>query len=179
MIRRNTMPKKSSPEMPNDLKEGYELEYIALRAEILKRMELRYQFIPVSLTMAGVFLGLGISNGTIALVYPVLAIFLAIGWAQNDKRIGDTAACIRMNLEKSIPGLGWEKHLHDERIKEKKQRRFAIFSYGGIFLFTQLIAIGIGLIKFTYSTIDWSLLSLDLISVLIVTNTLLRNNRYK
>jgi len=164
------MTKKSPQNIPADLNGGYELEYAALRAEILKRMELRYQFIPVSLTMAGVFLGLGISNGTIALVYPVLAVFLAIGWAQNDKRIGDTAAYIRTHLERSIPGLGWETHLHNERIQQQRQRRFAIFSYGGIFLFTQLIAIGIGFIKFTYSTTEWSLLVLDMISVIMVMN---------
>jgi len=152
------MTARSLVKQTDSSKNGYELEYVALRAEILKRMELRYQFIPVCLTMAGVFIGLGISNGTIALVYPVLAIFLAIGWAQNDRRIGDTAHYIRKELEKSIPGLGWESYLNDERVKHQKQRRFAILSYGGVFLYTQLIATGIGIIKFTYSSIEWSLL---------------------
>jgi hypothetical protein len=61
-------------------------EYNALRDEILKRIELRQQFVSMTLTIAGVFLGIGVTTDTIALVYPLLATFLAIGWAQNDLR---------------------------------------------------------------------------------------------
>jgi len=62
-------------------REGMLAEYIALRGEILKRIELRHQYMKVSLAIAGAFLGAGVAvtEAPVALVFPLLAPFLAIG----------------------------------------------------------------------------------------------------
>jgi hypothetical protein len=39
-----------------------ELEYTSIRAEILKRIELRQQLMSITLTLAGAFIGFGVSN---------------------------------------------------------------------------------------------------------------------
>ena len=67
--------------------EAIALEYNTLRGEIQKRIELRHQIVSATLAIAGAFIGVGVTNGILALIYPPIAIFLAIGWAQNDVRI--------------------------------------------------------------------------------------------
>ncbi len=56
-------------------REDVDLEYNSLRGEIIKRIELRQQMVTVTLTIAGVFLGVGITNKAVALVYPPIAYF--------------------------------------------------------------------------------------------------------
>jgi len=98
-----------------------EMEYTALRNEILKRIELRHQIIVVTLTIAGVFLGGGVqqNNAFITLVYPPLATFLAVSWAQNDHRIRDLAGYIRNYIEPFMSKdniiLGWETYMQKIR----------------------------------------------------------------
>jgi hypothetical protein len=111
--------------MGTDLNEHNEVEidkiateYTALRAEILKRIELRQQFIAMTLTIAGVFLGVGVTTDTIALVYPLLSTFLAISWAQNDSNIRRLAVYIRGHLENKTPYLGWETYVQEGKKNE-------------------------------------------------------------
>ncbi len=139
------------------------MEYVALRAEILQRINLRQQIISVTLTLAGIFLGLGLTNEAVALIYPPLAAFLAFGWAQNDFRIRDAAQYIREHLETRMPGLRFETMVQLERAKSTGlgSWRFVVLSHGGIFLGTQLIAICIELFKLTFSPLEGVLIVLD------------------
>lgn len=152
---------------------GMELEYNSLRSEILKRVELRQQTIAITLTLAGAFLGVGLSTDMVALIYPPLAAFLAIAWAQNDFRIRDLATYIRENLETSSLGLGYETHAQQARLASKRLNswRVVVLSHTGIFIFTQLMAIGIGLLRtlpIVISPLEWILLTIDFISILVV-----------
>ena len=151
-------------------KRGLVLEYETLRGEILKRIEMRQQIVAVTLTIAGVFLGVGLSTESVALIYPPLATFLAFGWAQNDYRIRELARYIRHEIEKNMPGLNYETYTrHQRKTKEGLASwRFVVLSHGGIFLITQLLAIGIELFKFTFDPLELALLGLDLIAVLLV-----------
>jgi hypothetical protein len=151
------------------IRDGVKIEYSSLRSEILKRIELRHQFMSITLTIAGVFLGIGVTTAAIALVYPPLAAFLAIGWAQNDLRIRDLATYIRERLEASTPGLDWETYVQDLR-EETRMRswRFLVLSHGGVFLFTQGMAIVLGLLKFSYTPVERVLLGIDVVAVLFV-----------
>src|SRR3990172_6680735 len=54
---------------------GIELEYTTLRSEILKRIEMRQQIVSIALTLAGTFLGAGLSNESGALIHPTLDAF--------------------------------------------------------------------------------------------------------
>ncbi|MBI5353472.1 MAG: hypothetical protein HZB50_12600 [Chloroflexi bacterium] len=152
---------------------GVDLEYNSLRGEILKRIELRQQIISITLTLAGIFLSFGLSTDTVAMIYPPLAAFLAIAWAQNDLRIRDLATYIRENLETVPIGLGYETYVQRARQKNKKLStwRYVVISHTGIFIFTQLMAIGIELLKsmpIVLTPLKWVLLVIDLISILVV-----------
>ena len=147
-----------------------ELEYNAIRAEILKRIELRQQIMAVTLTFAGVFLGFGLENETVALIYPPIAMFLAFAWAQNDFRIRDQAQYIREQIEPNLPGLGYETYVQQKRMGAGGMRswRFVVLSHGGLFVVTQILAILIEVNKATYNGLEWALLALDAIAILVV-----------
>ncbi|MGZ9234768.1 MAG: hypothetical protein ACXW4E_04520 [Anaerolineales bacterium] len=83
--------KRNTKELSEGEKRSIEMEYASLRGEIRKRIEMRQQIVSVTLTLAGIFLGVGLATQTVTLVYPPLAMFLAFGWAQNDFRIRDLA----------------------------------------------------------------------------------------
>lgn len=160
--------------------EGMKLEYTALRSEIVQRIGLRQQLLSITLTIAGVMLGFGVNNGSIALVYPPIAVFLALAWSQNDTRIRDSATYIRNRLEPKVPGLGWENYVQEERKRTLDGRwRRTILSHGGVFLSTQLIAILIGVfvLQFRLGLLDWALLVVDTIAMIIVVRALLDARR--
>lgn len=151
------------------IRDGVKIEYSSLRSEILKRIELRQRFMSITLTIAGVFLGIGVTTAAIALVYPPLAAFLAISWAQNDSCIKELAIYIRKRIEAQIPDLGWETYAQKRRRKTRMRSwRFLILSHGGVFLFTQGMAIAVGLLKFSYTPVEWVFLGIDLVAVLFV-----------
>ena len=145
------------------LSAGVELEYKSLRDEILTRIRLRQQLIWYTLTVSGVFLGFGLTNPQVSLIYPVFALFLAFGWAQNDYRIRNVATYIREHLEVCFQTPGWETQI---RYKSKKSGlnswRFVVLSHGGTFLVTQLMAIVVGFFPSDKGGLEWSLFIIDL-----------------
>ncbi len=150
---------------------GIQLEYNALRSEILKRIELRQQIVALTLTLAGVFLSFALTVESVALIYPPLAMFLAFSWAQNDYRIRAMASYIRERLEGQPTGLGYETYTQLGRAERKNLGawRFVVISHSGIFLVTQLMAVGIELSKSTpFSALEWVLSLIDVIAILIV-----------
>jgi len=149
--------------------EGMKMEYAALKSEALQRIGLRQQLISITLTITGVMLSFGMNNGLIALIYPPLALFLVTTWIQNDARIRDAAKYIREEIEPKFPGLYWETYIQKEREHSKNaKRQRTILSHGGIFVFTQLIAILVGCFRITFSPMVVALLVMDFISVILV-----------
>jgi hypothetical protein len=158
-----------SEDSNNDYRAGLKMEYNALRGEILQRIGLRQQIIAMTLTVAGAFLAVGVTTAGIALVYPPLAFFLAVGWSQNDYRVRDAATYIRENIESASPGLGWETYVNKRRSRTRRSSwRYIVLSHGGVFLITQLMAIGIGIAKFSSTPAEWFLLALDAIAIALV-----------
>jgi hypothetical protein len=149
--------------------EGMKMEYAALKSESLQRIGLRQQLISITLTITGVMLSFGVNNGLIALIYPPLALFLVITWIQNDTRIRDSAKYIREEIEPNFPGLHWEAYIQKDReLSKNTKRQRTILSHGGIFVFTQLIAILVGCFTITFSPMTIALLVIDFISVILV-----------
>jgi len=152
---------------------GYGWEYSALRSEILKRIEMRQQLISITLTLAGIFLSFGLANEMVTLVYPPLAMFLAFGWAQNDFRIRRMALYIRENLESLKIGLNYESTMDIDRQTDSSLAtwRFIVISHSGIFLFTQIMAVGIDILQsgLQFTPLRTGLLIIDAISILMVT----------
>ena len=153
-------------------KPGYGWEYSAIRAEALKRIELRQQLISITLTLAGIFLSVGLTNEMVPLVYPPLAMFLAFGWAQNDFRIRRIAQYQRDNLENLNIGLNYETAMENDRLIEEGMGawRFLVISHSGIFLFTQVMAVAIDLLRsrLQLDPLRISLLVIDGFSILLV-----------
>lgn len=142
------------------------IEYRVLRDEILKRIELRQQFTSITLAIAGIFLGIGVTTDTVALLYPLLVLFLATGWAHNDWRIAELATYIRECIEKNTPYLHWETYVHQTRGETHRSGwHQVLLSYGGTFIFTQLTAIAIGVLRFQSTATEWVLLLLDIVAV--------------
>lgn len=151
------------------VRKGAELEYGALRAELLKRIELRQSLISTTLTFAGVFLGFGLQNRSVALIFPLLTVFLGLLWANNDIRFKQIGKYLQ-DVEKLLPGAGWETYYRREGRYQTLVAgiSLSVLAPAGTFLATSLMAIGIGLSQFSYALIDWVLLVVDIISALII-----------
>ena len=85
---------------------GFEVEYRALRDESLKRIELRQQTVSIALTIAGVFLGVGIGTRAVALVYPPLALALAISYQESGWNHRQVSVANAIGLMQVIPASG-------------------------------------------------------------------------
>jgi hypothetical protein len=152
------------------LSDYWQLEYSALREEILRRIELRQQFVSITLTIAAAFLGFGLNQDTLTLVYSPLAMFLALGWAQNDYRIRSISAYIRDSIEPYVK-FGWETKTQHDRDNERGglgSWRPVVVSHGGIFILTQILATGIGAVQSKWTALDIGLFILDLVSIAVV-----------
>ena len=100
-------------------------------------------------------MGFGIkeNKGIVTLVYPIIACFLYIVWAQNDRHVGYLGNYIRERYEKAEDTIDypyWEKN----KVERNKRGggglldrfRDTSLSGGGVFLSTQLIALLLGIL---------------------------------
>lgn len=150
---------------PGAISPGLEMQYRAVKDEILKRIELRHQIIVLCLRIAGIILGLGITNAAVALTYAPLATFLAAGWVHNNLRIRQLSRYVSSHIESALPGGGWDTY----RIKIDAETHFfgwslEILSASGLFVITEMITIVIGVVNFKYTPSEWFLLVVDIIS---------------
>jgi len=149
---------------------GAELEYAALKEEVLRRLEGRQQLISITLTIAGAYLGVGWTSGSSValLLYPLLGALLSAAWAQNELHIRRLNTYIRDNLEANLPGLGWENY--------KRRTHFEtqiagwpvdVLAFGGVFLLPQLLAVLLGFFQIQRLTIlEMILLAADILAML-------------
>ena len=171
-------------ELVTNNKIGYQLEYVALREEILKRMELRTQILFGTLTLAGVLLGFASSNLLAILVYPIISSFLAMTWAQNDIGLKQVSKYIREHLENKIPGLDWEVYRYKggRRMTRFGNLRFSILSFGGVFLITQFVSLLVVLPRYsTFTNIEWIVASIavlfTIVTIIIIVIAIKRTER--
>ena len=127
-------------------------EFSALRDEISKRLSFQHQLIVISLVVAGTFFSLSFnseSDPKIIYIYPVIALFLASGWAYNNIRLKQIGLYIKNNIESNIINGGWEtyriEHLHSNNII---RHSMSVIFGRGIFIGTQLIFLTLSLFKF-------------------------------
>lgn len=103
-------------------------EYKALRDEIVKRIELQYQFMYLALIVLGTTLGLGLQAraSSLVLIYPLIAPFLAVAWVFNDYMIRLLGKCIKVRIESGVGkgNMGWE-HFFQEWQSRSGARQFA------------------------------------------------------
>jgi hypothetical protein len=163
------MDENSNNPLPSPPIEGILAEYNVLRAEILKRIEIRNSIVFGTLTFAGVLLGFGLSNAKLALIYPVISLFLAAAWVQNDVLISDLGRYIRDHLETSPIGLKWETHRQHTRVSKKRdwKQPSAALSSGGVFFITQLVAMIVAISQYSaFTELEYILLFIAVLCVL-------------
>lgn len=122
------------------------LEYQALRAEIVSRIETRSQTIFGVVTLAGVLYSFGLNNPAVAFVYPIVSLFIIVGWVQNDISIKLAGKYIRDEIEPQIPGLGWQAWRAGDAADSTVVLgiRLTSIAAAGVFIVTQIVALFIG-----------------------------------
>ncbi len=123
-------------------------EYTTLRQEIIKRIDIQHQLLSLTLLAAGAFLGLGVQSalfapGVALLLYPILALFLAVAWAHNGARVITIAGYLGALEAKSQGELGWETFIR-HRTGEPAR---SILAARGIFVTTQLLALALAFVR--------------------------------
>jgi hypothetical protein len=152
-------------------------EYASLRDEMLKQIEFQHQIIALTFIVTGTFLSLGTQPNVgplLLLVYPVLTVFLVLGWAQSSIRIQRIGIYIKENIESRVVGAGWEQFLVIKTGHIK--RSMAILYARGAFVGTQIIAVFLALPKLSLSSAEIGLLLADGIAI-IATLFLIRSDR--
>ncbi|MHC4401056.1 MAG: hypothetical protein ACYTG0_15375 [Planctomycetota bacterium] len=122
-------------------------EFTALRNEIVTRIRLRHQMEAFALAVLGILLTFAKDDSPIPTAlysYPILALFLALAWKHNHRRIGELGWYIRTRRETSEDGFWWENAAL-EMTKSTRRRwrwfRSPRFAATGVFAGAQLVAI--------------------------------------
>jgi hypothetical protein len=133
-------------------------EYATLRAEILKRFEVHFQVVSLTIIAAGTLLFAALQSpdrrvgAVLVLSYPFLAFLLGSAWGHSDRRIAQLGAYIRERIEPEFgkdahgqPRMGWESH-HARSHVTPHLYRFAIsWVFAGTELF--LIAVAVAVLR--------------------------------
>lgn len=137
-------------ELAPDRREELLAEYEALRAEALKRLDLRHHSLTLAITAVGIFIAAVFSElffPAVLMFYPLVALCIAIAWTHNDMRIGQIGSHVKETIEQQLPEVKWE-HLLKERYGRLPEvhRRFTEWTAVGVFLGTDGLAIASALI---------------------------------
>ncbi len=138
-----------TPEKEIDLRIA---ESNALRAEILKHIAIENLLATFNIAVFGTILGvvfqnLNASSGTFSrssvlliLLYPILAWFLFAGWYHNKNQTKQLGNYIKKYIESRVgrDKMGWEHHLTDQ------YSELSYWAIGGVFPFTEFLAIALG-----------------------------------
>ena len=154
-------------------------EYNALRTEMMKRIELRYQFINFTLIIAGAFLAAGTQgvSTTVLLFFPIFVFFLASGWAHNGIAVSEKERYIREQIETKIVGLKWETYTKEHHSRSRAFGFLGSLSTSGLFLTAQLMTIGYAILKFSHTNIEIVLLVVSILFVVFTIAVIVRMMR--
>ena len=145
-------------------------QYVSLRSEIEKRVEIRQQILALTLLVAGTFLTVGCTPTVpevVLLFYPLIAMLLGAIWEHNDLRVGQLNFYIRLEVEKHLGNFapGWEAfRLQTFRSGQGRQKRQGTrqkhpltpqfgsiaFATRGMFLTTQAMTIIVAAVRYAY-----------------------------
>jgi 8-oxo-dGTP diphosphatase len=181
--------------LASESREEMLLEYSCLREEILKRMDIRNHLLTFTLIVSGAILTYGTTENAsfiVLLIYPILALFLALGWMHSDLRAGELGRYIKDNIEGKLKNIGWEHYLGEIKSQQKRTllKKATEISASGVFLITEILSIFLALSKMsdpssmtissnkTVIPLILILLVLDLAAI-VLTIILLRQRRKK
>lgn len=155
-------------------------EYNALRAESLKRIEIRHQLTSLALIAPGTILAVGFQakNAFLMLSYPILACFLWGVWVANARRIHEISQYLRkLEVKVGKNNIGWE-HFHSR--SEMSFRFIGYIGSAAIFIFTELLTLiaGITIARFDITEKILLIFSILSIAITIITLVILETKRY-
>lgn len=168
-------------ERPNEKFELFKYQYSTARDELLKRLEIQQKVIEMTITAATALLGIALAKNelaAVALLYPPIAACLAINWYKVEVRILWLKDYINENIERNkeyeLPIIGWVEYSRKRNLNSFDKWFYSnTVSHGFIFIFTQSMAVIIGLIG-SHWTLNQNPLSseMDLITFLLLIDTL-------
>ncbi len=124
-------------------------EYNSLRAEILKRVEIRYQLLALTVTVFGALLAFGSQTKNVApiFLYPILAFCLALSWRSNQHNIWKMSDYIAEHIEAKVGyyNMFWESYCKSPG-GETKTEKYLNYGSKGTFVLTEVLALIIGII---------------------------------
>jgi hypothetical protein len=135
------------------VREFLKLEYTTLRGELIKRVEFRQRLLEIAVVSAGAILALNLTwdqYPLILLAYPIVVMFLGLGWMHHDQRLQKLATYIRLRIEpefqrqsdaESDP-VGYETWLDQDRARQ--EGRIGGMSSIAVFLMSQLLVFAVG-----------------------------------
>jgi hypothetical protein len=143
-------------------------QYTSLRNEIIKRSEFRYQFLSLTLIIAGTILTFGLqptAPPNVLFVFPIIACFLAGIWTHNLIIPRHISKFIKEEIEALFDGWGWETSVENQLFTSPWLS--GIIAGSGVFLGTSIITLLLGIlnIKSTYSIIDIVLIMADALAI--------------
>jgi hypothetical protein len=120
-------------------------EFVGLRSEITKLIELQSQLVSLTVVTVGAVLGVAVQarSPSLAFVYPVLALILGITWLNHAHAISRCALYLSEEFEPRHGGgkLGWEAFVR------RNPLRFGMLGYWGVrsvFMGSSVVALIIG-----------------------------------
>lgn len=142
----------NSPEEIKNSENVILAEYSALRDEIVARINLRHQMLVIALTLLGLLMAFGIKDTNekeismhLFLLYPILCMFLAMGWAHTDYRLGELGTYIRETIETKFLGIGWEHYIHARSQPFKRSFKVQEMAAIGIFVGVEVLSLLVAL----------------------------------
>ena len=160
-----------------------EQEYTSLRAEIIQRAQFQQQLVNLSVIIAGTLLTVFFQfsgPSFLLLVYPLLAMFMAVEWSFNNMRIMQIGRYIHEEIESKWGGKGWESYLSSPKAKTRMPwLSGALFAYG-TFIGLPIVVTALALVhRFTWSWQEITLLSIDVIVALFVIPFVVRHSEHR
>lgn len=121
-------------------------EFRVLRDEMLLQMKTRYHILGLSVVIFSTFItiSLKLNSGILLYFYPLIALFLALGWASADVFVGRIGKYIHDMMETEQTNLRWEHWLqknHPKPNRFKIKEAFAIGVLVGTQLYAQIFGI--------------------------------------
>lgn len=139
-----------------------------MRAEILKRIEIKHQLTTLILVAAGSTVAAGVQYKNVFLLFsfPILSCFLSSVWIANTRGVRELSNYISTHIEPKLGknNLGWEHH---HSISSHPFRLVGIVGSGAMFICTELLAILAGISIASYNIAQKILLVFAILSVLV------------
>ena len=145
-------------------------EYKTLRDEILRRLEIRTRVIDLTVLGSGAVWAAAFQSTSLApalFVYPLLVLFLTLGWTSHGVLIQQIGDYIRDQIENREPQLNWETFSSEQRQASVRWLYSASVSSSGLFLVTQVVSICLAVyLNDGLNGWEWALLGLGILATL-------------